>query len=51
MNWPDLMAFKETFTSPVPKQSKESLESTGVETFTGKAEFINDHRLELMKMN
>ena len=22
VNWPDLMAFKETFTSPVPKQSK-----------------------------
>lgn len=47
VNWPDLMAFKETFTSPVPKQSKESLESTGVETFTGKAEFINDHRLKV----
>src|SRR5699024_7123809 len=25
VNWPELMAFKETFTQPVPKTSKESL--------------------------
>jgi len=47
VNWPDLMAFKETFTSPVPKQSKESLESAGVETFYGKAAFIDHHSLKV----
>lgn len=47
VNWPELMAFKETFTSPVPEQTKESLESAGVETFTGKAEFIDTQRLKV----
>ncbi|WP_188204120.1 dihydrolipoyl dehydrogenase family protein [Desemzia incerta] len=47
VNWTELMAFKKTFTAPVPKQSKESLESSGVETFTGKAEFINSQTLKV----
>lgn len=47
VNWPDLMAFKETFTSPVPEQMKSSLESSGVETFTGKAAFIDENHLEV----
>lgn len=47
VNWPELMAFKETFTSPVPEQSKKSLESSEVETFSGKAEFINDQTLQV----
>ncbi|WP_208560771.1 dihydrolipoyl dehydrogenase family protein [Marinilactibacillus kalidii] len=45
VNWPELMAFKETFTSPVPDQMKGSLESSGVETFTGKAAFVDETHL------
>ena len=47
INWPELMAFKETFTSPVPEQSKKSLQSSGVETFFGKAEFLNVQTLQV----
>lgn len=47
VNWPELMAFKETFTQPVPKTSKESLQSVGVETFTGNAQFTNEKILQV----
>ena len=45
--WPDLMAFKKTFTDPVPEQSKKSLESAGVTTITGSAEFIGKNTLQV----
>lgn len=47
VNWPDLMAFKKTFTDPVPEQSKKSLESAGVTTITGSAEFIGKNTLQI----
>ena len=47
VNWPDLMAFKNTFTDPVPKQSRESLESAGAELYSGTAEFVNETSLEV----
>ncbi|GAB2318101.1 hypothetical protein IRB23SM22_03590 [Alkalibacterium sp. s-m-22] len=45
--WPNLMAFKKTFTDPVPEQSKKSLESAGVTTITGSAEFIGKNTLQI----
>lgn len=47
INWPDLMAFKETFTDPVPEQSKKKLADAGIETFSGSAEFIDEHTLQV----
>lgn len=47
VNWPDLMAFKETFTDPVPQSSQESLQSAGVETITGSAQFIDEETLQV----
>lgn len=45
INWPDLMRFKKTFTDPVSKQSKKSLDSAGIETIDGTAEFVDAHTL------
>lgn len=47
INWPDLMSFKESFTNPVPEQSKKSLTDAGVETFSGSAEFLDEHTLQV----
>lgn len=47
VNWPELMAFKETFTDPVPEQSKKSLESSNIETFSGSAQFLDKHTLQV----
>lgn len=47
INWPELMAFKETFTRPVPEQSKDSLQSSDVETFYGSASFTSQQTLQV----
>ncbi|MDZ7835379.1 MAG: FAD-dependent oxidoreductase [Alkalibacterium sp.] len=47
INWPEPIAFKNTFTDPVPKQSRESLESSGVETYSGAAEFVDRRTLKV----
>ena len=47
INWPDLMAFKQTFTDPVSEQSRESLKSSGVDVYTGAAEFMDQHALKV----
>lgn len=47
VNWPDLMAFKETFTRPVPEQTKDSLQSSGVTTFFGNASFTPKQTLQV----
>ncbi|MEG0474069.1 MAG: NAD(P)/FAD-dependent oxidoreductase [Carnobacterium sp.] len=47
VNWPELMEFKETFTKPVPKTSQESLQSAGIETFTGSAQFTDEKTLQV----
>lgn len=45
IHWPDLMAFKESHIKDTPKNSKESLESLGIETIEGSAEFIDEESL------
>ncbi|SFB88950.1 glutathione reductase (NADPH) [Alkalibacterium subtropicum] len=47
VDWPDLMAFKKTFTDPVPEQSKESLKSAGADVYMGTASFINETSLKV----
>lgn len=47
VHWPELMAFKKTFTDPVPEQSKKSLTDAGIETFSGSAEFLDEHTLQV----
>lgn len=47
INWSDLMSFKETFTNPVPEQSKKRLADAGIETFSGSAEFLDEHTLQV----
>lgn len=47
INWSDLMAFKETFTAPVSEQSRNSLQSSGVATYSGTAEFIDQNTLRV----
>ncbi|MBO0439809.1 dihydrolipoyl dehydrogenase family protein [Candidatus Enterococcus ikei] len=45
LNWSELMAFKETFTQPVPVEQKAGLTSAGIQTITGKASFKDTHTI------
>lgn len=47
INWPDLMAFKQTFTDPVPEQSKKALENSEVTTLTGSAQFTSQNTIQV----
>ncbi|PRY83134.1 dihydrolipoyl dehydrogenase family protein [Alkalibacterium olivapovliticus] len=47
IDWPELMAFKKTFTDPVSEQSRKGLDSSGAETFTGTAEFIDSKTIKV----
>ncbi len=39
INWKELMAFKRTFTEPVPEQTEKSFTDQGIDTFHGRASF------------
>ncbi len=45
IDWPALMAFKRTFTDPVPASRESALEKAGIETLHGTARFVADDRL------
>ena len=45
--WPDLMAFKRSFTEPVPPAQEESYAEAGVATFHGQARFTGASSLEV----
>ncbi len=47
IDWPDLMAFKRTFTEPVPDRLEASLSKLGVATYHGGARFLDGHRLDV----
>lgn len=38
--WPELMAFKRSFTEPVPESRERSYADAGIETFHGRARFV-----------
>ncbi|MBL1229790.1 NAD(P)/FAD-dependent oxidoreductase [Enterococcus sp. BWB1-3] len=43
--WEELMAFKEEFTSAVPREQKEGLTNAGIEVIEGKAVFEDQHTI------
>jgi glutathione reductase (NADPH) len=40
IDWPELMQFKRTFTEPVPKQTEQWMNKSGIATFHGRARFV-----------
>src|SRR5690348_5603971 len=40
IDWPALMAFKRSFTDPIPQKLEQSLAARGVDTFHGAARFV-----------
>ena len=47
VNWPELMAFKESIINPMSPASKKSLQTAGVETIVGKAKFIDEKTVQV----
>lgn len=45
INWPELMAFKRTFTDPVPEENKLRYADKGIDAFTGNARFTGHNIL------
>lgn len=45
--WPALMAFKRTFTDPVPKGTEDFLRESGVDTLHGRARFTGTGSMEV----
>jgi glutathione reductase (NADPH) len=47
LNWPELMAFKETFTQPVPGNREERMIKLGITPVHGRARFIDHSTIEV----
>jgi glutathione reductase (NADPH) len=47
IDWPRLMAFKRTFTDPVPELQEQSYRKKGIDTFHAKARFTGPNTLEI----
>lgn len=47
IDWQDLMAFKRTFTKPVPDNIEDSLTEMGVETYHERAQFLDKNKLQV----
>lgn len=47
IDWPQLMAFKKTFTDPAPKSFQGSLNAAGIETVKGQAAFVSQDTLQV----
>jgi glutathione reductase (NADPH) len=47
IDWPELMAFKRSFTAPVPKQREESFANAGIAAFHGRARFVGPTALQV----
>lgn len=45
VDWPALMAFKRSFVEPVPEAKERSFHDSGIETFHGRAAFVDGHTL------
>ena len=46
IDWPKLMAFKRSFTGPVPKQKEDSFAKAGIKSFHGHARFVGRNAVE-----
>jgi glutathione reductase (NADPH) len=47
ISWPDLIAFKRTFTNPVPANHERRYGERGIEAFHGKARFTGQATIEV----
>ena len=47
INWSELMAFKRTFTDPVPDRQEATYRQKGIDTFHGRAKFTGKNTLEV----
>jgi glutathione reductase (NADPH) len=47
INWPDLIAFKRTFTDKMPDRVEGSLIKNGITTFHGEAHFVDSNTVEV----
>jgi glutathione reductase (NADPH) len=47
INWRDLIAFKRSFTDPVPQKHEQRYAERGIETFHGKARFTGRNTVEV----
>ncbi|WP_238009318.1 NAD(P)/FAD-dependent oxidoreductase [Dactylosporangium sp. AC04546] len=47
IDWPELIRFKATFTDPFPRQQEEGFVKEGVETFHGRARFVDERSIEV----
>lgn len=47
INWPDLMAFKKTFTEPIPERTEQKFTDEGIAQFHGVATFVDDNTVSV----
>lgn len=47
IDWPELLAFKRTFTDPFPEAFRKNAQDHGIDTIVGSAEFINDTQIKV----
>ena len=47
IDWQKLMAFKRTFTDPVPEKMEQRYREKGIDTYHGKARFLNKNTLQV----
>jgi glutathione reductase (NADPH) len=47
INWPALMQFKRTFTDPVPANREAGLSKAGIQTFHGRARFVDRSTIQI----
>lgn len=47
IDWRQLMAFKRTFTDPVPEKMAQRYQDKGIDTFHGKARFLSEKTLQV----
>jgi glutathione reductase (NADPH) len=45
IDWPELIAFKRTFTDPIPQKHEHSYAQKGIDTFHGHAKFTDRNRM------
>ena len=47
IDWPKLIKFKRSFTDPVPKQKEQSFHKAGINSFHGRARFVDARSIEV----
>ena len=47
IDWGELMAFKRTFTEPVPQNTKSNLGKQGIASYHGETRFVDCNRLQV----